>query len=110
MSKTYFQKDLGYPRASTGARYCLEMSDGTKWDLPVQIIADNRDEHYADEKEDTIKFIREGSLDQGEIADWAQNNMNWSDVKPYARMVGAASGLDYAEDWSNADYTITGSL
>ena len=43
-------KDLGYPRTPTDAKLRVEMPDNTLWDVPVQLIADSRDEHYADEK------------------------------------------------------------
>ena len=49
MPKTYAQKDLGYPRSTTTAMFRVQMEDMTKWDVPVQIIADSRDDHYREE-------------------------------------------------------------
>lgn len=47
MVETYKQKDLGYPRTSTDDEFEVAMPDGSAWRVPVQIIADSRDDHYA---------------------------------------------------------------
>ena len=109
--KTYKQKDLGYPRAKTDAKMQLTMSDGSRWEFPVQIIADSRDEYYQDEKEDTIKYIRRGSLDKFEIEDWAANNMNASDVLEYmVELPSKKTELDFEEEWTNAEKEIDGKI
>lgn len=110
--KHYEMKDLGYPRIPTPATYVVTMPDGTKWSVPVQVIADSRDTHYADEQEDTIGFIRAGGLSRFEIQDWAGNNMNWSDVKDYATEVPRPFGLkvDFEEGWSNGEKEIRGDV
>jgi hypothetical protein len=109
--KKYQMKDLGYKRTPTSATYVVEMSDGTRWGVPVQIVADSRDEHYAEDGEDTIGFIRNGSLDSFEIEDWAANNMNWSEVVDYAKKMPAkASRVDFEDGWTNGEKEITGDL
>ena len=107
----YTAKDLGYPRTSTKAMYRVEMPDGSHWEVPVQVIADSRDHHYREDKEDTIGFIRDGSLDQFEITDWAANNMNWSDVEQFAiRAIFPTNPVDYEEGWCNGEKEIVGEL
>ena len=96
--KTYTQKKLGYPRQKTKARYCITLSNGEVWAIPAQIIVDNRDEYYKDEKEDTVKFIRNKELDEYEIEDWAKNNMNWADVKEYAEKVESGQFPDFEDE------------
>jgi len=103
-------KDLGYPRTPTDVIIRVDMGFET-WDVPVQVVADSRDENYSDEKEDTIGFIRDGSLDAGALHDWASNNMNWYDVMEYAVLVPVArKPLDRQDGWVNGKHTIIGNL
>jgi len=107
----YKMKDLGYPRTPTSAKYRVEMPDGSLWEVPVQVIADSRDEHYSDEGEDTIGFIRGDGLGKFEIQDWAGNNMNWSDVKQYATQVfPAPKKIDWNDGWANGEHTVVGEI
>lgn len=108
----YEMKDFGYPRTPTTALFRVEMGDGSKWDVPVQAIADSRDENYADEKEDTVGGIREHSLSGSEIHDWAGNNMNWEDVEAFAVPVPASElkKPNYQEGWCNGEKQIVGDL
>lgn len=108
----YEMKDLGYKRTPTAALYRVEMEDGAKWDVPVQVIADSRDENYAEDQEDTIGHIKSGSLNDGEISDWAGNNMNWSDVQKYAVRApdGPPRKIDWEDGWANGEKEIVGSL
>ncbi len=110
--KFYTMKDLGYKRTPTDAWYHVTMGDGSEWRVPVQAIVDNRDENYAHDEEDSIGFIRDGSLDSGNIDDWATNNMNWSDVQEYAERVESKplSPPDYEDGWVNGDKRIEGTL
>lgn len=108
--KTYQQKDLGYPREATSAMFRVTMPDGSRWDVPVQAIADSRDENYQDDKEDTIAFIRAKSLGRGEIEDWAVNNMNWDDVKEYATQAVKPEEPDLQDGWVNGEKEIVGKL
>jgi len=64
---TYTMKDLGYTRTPTDAMYQVEMPDGSLWQVPVQVIADSRDENYVEDQEDTIGYIRTGT---GMWTDW----------------------------------------
>jgi hypothetical protein len=111
MAKQYAMKDLGYQRTPTKAIFRVEMPDGSKWDVPVQAIVDSRDEHYSDEQEDTIGFIRAGSPDKYKISDWAGNNMNWDEVMPYAVKASIPPvPVDYQEGWCNGEKEIVGAL
>lgn len=108
---TYQMKDLGYKRTPTTAVFRVEMEDGSKWDVPVQAIADSRDENYKDEAEDTVGSIRRGRLDGYEINDWAGNNMNWSDVKDYAvRAEVKPKKIDWEDGWANGEKEIIGNV
>ena len=89
-------------------QYRVTMPDGSKWDVPVFVIARNRAEKYAREfggdvekslTEDTIPLFES---DDFEIQYWAQSNMDWSDVKSRAvRAFVDESPVDYEEGWRN---------
>ena len=108
--KEYVMKNLGYKRTPTNAWLKVEMPNGEFWKVPAQIIADSRDEHYAEDEEDTIGFIRTESLDSYELIDWAANNMNWNDVQNYAVQMKLQPKVDFEEGWSNGDKEIMGKL
>lgn len=84
----------------------VNMPDGSKWDVPVSVIAQHRAEHYAHEfggdvqdslDEDTLPLFES---DHYAVEDWAANNMNWSDVERVAVM-SVAGEIDYQEGWVN---------
>ena len=111
--KTYKQKNLGYKRTPTTASLNVTMEDGSVYSIPVQIIADNRDEYYFKEhkdEEDTIKYIRNKSLDSYNIKGWATNNMDWKDVSEYAEKVDCSKGVDFQEGWINGEKEIVGKI
>ena len=89
-------------------RLIVTMSDGSRWAVPVEIIARDRAKNYASEfdgdierslAEDTIPLF---TAHEFEIIDWAQNNMNWDDVKQHAGRM-SHSEPDYQEGWVNGD-------
>lgn len=89
----------------------IEMPDGSKWAIPVHIIAMNRAVYYAKNDGKTI----EDSLNNDtmplfesadfEIEDWAANNMNWSDVEHLAVCISKGE-TDYEEGWCNGEKEI----
>ncbi len=90
----------------------VTMPDGSKWDVPVSVIANDRAKFYADEqggsvelslKKDTIPLFEENEY---EIEDWASNNMNWSEVETRAVMFSGPSMSDYRGGWVNGDKEI----
>lgn len=92
----------------------IRMSDGSEWDVPVMLIALDRAKHYAEEigefngdikrsfLEDTKPLFEE---DLSEIFDWARNNMDWTDVKSFAKMT-RDSNRNYNKDWLNGDMVL----
>lgn len=90
----------------------VHMPDGSIWDVPVEVVAYDRAKHFAHEysgdinlslKEDTILLFE---LDEYEIIDWASNNMNWSDVKMYARPSKDPDPVSLEEGWRNGEKEI----
>jgi hypothetical protein len=87
----------------------VEMPDGSKWGVPVEMIARNRAAHYAHEfdgdverslTEDTMPLFE---VDDYEVEDWAMNNMNWSDFDGHQVKVADAPEPDFQEVWINGE-------
>ena len=83
----------------------VEMPDGSKWGVPVEMIARNRAEHYASEfggdverslADDTIPMFE---ADDYEIQDWAVNNMNWEDFDGHQVKLAEAPEPDFQDAW-----------
>lgn len=95
-------------------RYVTEMPDGSRWAVPVEVVALSRAKFYAEEfgenvalslEEDTLPLFEEN---EREIADWAKSNMNWEDVVEHAVRLPDEDEpeVDYQEGWVNGDYEI----
>jgi len=83
----------------------VEMPDGSKWGVPVAMIARNRATHYASEfdgdvarslAEDTLPLFESNEYD---IQDWAVNNMDWSDFDGHHVKLTQAPTPDFQEAW-----------
>lgn len=84
----------------------VTMPDGSKWAVPVEVIAMNRAVYYS--KNDGVSL--EDSLNNDtnplfevspfEIEDWAANNMNWSDVEHLA-VCTCKGEIDFDDGWAN---------
>lgn len=81
----------------------IEMPDGSKWGVPVEVIARSRAAHYAhlfggdielSLAEDTIPLF---DSDDFEIEDWAANMMNWGDFEGQAAKLQDAPEPDFEE-------------
>lgn len=107
----YEQKDVGYPRTKTDAMLRVTFEeDGSVWDVPLQIVADSRDEHYG-EKSYTIGLIRADRLDKYTLTEWAINQMDWDEFEPYAvRVEMPPKKVNYIAAWMSADRKIVGKI
>lgn len=95
--------------------YVVEMEDGSKWAIPVRIIAENRASYYAhcDDisieeslNNDTIPLFESSAY---EIHDWASGNMNFKDVVKHATQV-SPSQINYEDGWCNGPYEVVQNL
>ena len=82
----------------------VQMSDGSKWDVPVKVIAEHYANHYAtpgtpQHLEDLTSIERDDSM----LIGWSRDRMNWADVKEHATLVPpetiAEDELQYG--WTN---------
>jgi hypothetical protein len=87
----------------------MTMPDGSKWGVPVEMIARNRATHYASEFDgDVERSLAEDTLplfdaDGYEIKDWAVNNMNWSDFAGHQKKLADAPEPDWQDAWLSGD-------
>lgn len=101
----------------------VTMPDSTVWDIPAEVIAENRTVYYSAGRGKTYKngkvvwqepaFKRgskewndefKQSMEDDELADWASNNMDWKDVKEFAIQVPRKSKTSiYDDEWSNTE-------
>lgn len=87
------------------------MPDGSRWAVPVSVIARHRAEAYAQHFEGDIeKSLQEDTgplFDQEdfEIKDWGSNNMRWKDVENFATCIQPPD-CDYEEGWANGEYEL----
>jgi hypothetical protein len=88
------------------------MPDGSKWDVPAEIIVTSRAKYYAeldaargDGSYETLfnNELKYALADPGLIKEWAENNMNWSDVSATATrwMAPVPEDVDYQDGWVN---------
>ncbi|MCK4706136.1 MAG: hypothetical protein KAT90_11690 [Gammaproteobacteria bacterium] len=89
----------------------VTMPDGSKWAVSVMDIASHRAVFFAkDFGGDIKKSLKEGTeplfeSDSYEIRDWAANNMNWDDVKVFAKRIKLAV-CDFEDGWINGEYEV----
>ena len=87
----------------------VQMPDGSKWGVPIEMIARSRATHYASEFDGDIeRSLAEDTLPLFEksdyaIEDWAKNNMNWSDFDGHQVKVEDAPTPDFQEAWMNGE-------
>lgn len=92
--------------------YVVTMSDGSRWGVPAEVIANHRAVYYAKIDPDTtyqeeydamIYWFDEGDY---EFADWAKDNMNWSDVREQAIELPRKQEAEpiWKECWVNGEY------
>ena len=89
--------------------YVFHARNGEVWGVPAEIIAENYAEYqeslgkeYSKYYDTMLEWFDEGDY---EFADWAKNNMDWSDVKDQAfLMEKKASGDGLTEAWVNGEY------
>lgn len=91
--------------------YVTKMQDGTRWSIPVRVIAENRAKYYAEKYgitleesliDDTLPLFESASF---EVEYWATRNMKWSDVSNIAVRFDATP-VDYADGWVNGHHEI----
>lgn len=84
----------------------IEMTDGSVWSVPIELIARDRATYYAHEYEDNVELsLSEDTIplfesDPNEIIDWAENNMNWHDFDGHQTKISDGV-VNFNEGWLN---------
>lgn len=79
----------------------VTMPDGSRWDVPLVLVAIDKAGYYDDTSE------ADELADPAGLIDWAENNMNWSDVASHAsKVTESPKGIDYQEGWINGEKEI----
>lgn len=97
---------------STERYFFITMPDGSEWAVPVSVIAADRAAYYAPRNHNgdlvasMAATLEEFDGDDELIADWAQNNMNWDEVKAHAKQVKDPQPPDYADGWVNGAWEV----
>jgi hypothetical protein len=80
----------------------VTMPDGSVWGVPAELVAQHRADYYGNkEGEESRKVEYDFTLSNNEeLLDWAENNMNWSDVS-HAAVLVKQEPPDYQEGWIN---------
>lgn len=81
----------------------VTMPDGSRWDVPALLIAQNRATEMVtlDSETSFDEEVKFALADDYEIHDWAVNNMNWRDVVLQAQIVNEGREVDYQDGWIN---------
>jgi len=85
----------------------ITMPDRSKWSVSALVVAKNRAEYYKEKGDDYDEELEFALSDNSELTDWAQNNMNWSDIEPHAKRLQSPQ-CDYDDKWPNADIEVKG--
>lgn len=89
----------------------LTLPNGMVFEIPTQVVADNRAKAMLEAHPDEFKNLPEAmedtvglfTDDSWNIQDWAANNMNWSDLQNSARMI-RFTPPDMSE-WNNGEFS-----
>lgn len=88
----------------------ITFSNGDIFELPAEIVALDRTNHYSSEdgfEKDSEEWdnMMEESMNDFELEDWLGNNMNWSDIENDGTWQGKQTP-DYEEMWSSGETDI----
>lgn len=105
----YVMADLGYLRTPTAAKLRVKFSDGSVWDVPLQIVADSRDDNYSHEKMDTVGDIRAKRISCHVLEEWSVNQMDWDSFEPFAVLVETKRPTpNYVAEWLSCSKDVYG--
>jgi hypothetical protein len=90
----------------------IKFTKGVTYAVPAKIVAEDRARYYANVdgyEEDSQEFLNEVNTaldDEFMIFDWVQNDMNWSDLRPYAERI-EEKPINLDDEWSDGNHTIS---
>ena len=87
------------------------MTDGAVYACPVKPIAESQADYYKDvdgvSMEEALEDVYDLYADDvSEIRDWATNNMEWSDLRPYCVLKVKPVPVVYDDTWQEAEFQL----
>lgn len=95
----------------------ITFPNGEVWRVPAEVVAKDRAEYYSQldfeqghtaSKEDAyVEELNYALNDHGELLDYLQNNMDWTDVQAHAvRVEPTTKAYDYALMFDDATFAV----
>lgn len=87
----------------------VEFSDGSQWDIPVEIVIESwvqYDKKLSNDDSNYKPEIENGKPDDDEIIDWAANAMKWWNIAHCAMRVTYPITPDYESEWRDAEMKV----
>ena len=92
----------------------INMPDGSRWQAPIQPIAENRAHYFAEryarahmgagyDHRYAIE-LRESLADSRALIEWATNHMDWQGIN--AVQTGSPSTINYEDEWYNSAHKL----
>lgn len=88
----------------------VQMSDGTMYDIPAEVIAEHRASYFEDNSAEKLTYHssitqprlyrqeKEFALNNDEILiEWAEKKMKWKEIEPHAKKVEKEDSYD--KEW-----------
>lgn len=92
----------------------VQMSDGTMYDIPAEVIAEHRAGYFENNSAEKLSYHsssvqprlhnaeKEFALNNDEtLIEWASKKMKWSELEPFAKKVEPETN-SYGIEWPNA--------
>ena len=83
----------------------IKFTNGETWRVEAKHVAAHRARFYAKDDPDTtwLSEFEFTMKDDYQLTDWMKNNMDWSDIKPYAKKFERQTKFDYDGEFCNCE-------
>lgn len=88
----------------------IALKTGHVYEIPTSTVVDNRAAYYHAQRPDefpTLESAKEDTIglfdDASQIADWAANNMNWSELAPTSKLIRFNPPTE--QPWHDGDWS-----
>lgn len=79
----------------------VDMPDESIWLVPCKIIAEDKAKYYSESYNESYEDIYKETMDDFDLLiDWGENNIDWDDIKEYAKCIRTGKSNI---DWCNAE-------
>lgn len=83
-----------------GEKLQCEMEDGSWWEIPLNVVIDHVARlQMVQDVEELRRQVTQIAKDETEIIRWAEEHMDWLDLKEYATQIKPPIEPDYSAYW-----------